>query len=128
NEAGHADETDEAEDADGAQDTDEANKPEDADEAAANEADGAHAANEEVVARPNGYWPSVDQGQLLLSGFTYNRFSSSRAVRLDQRLAWIGSHPRRPAVTARTDFAAQPYEHLVQIYQQAGQDTEARKV
>ena len=134
NEAGHADETDEtdeAEDADEAQDTDEANKPEDAgdaDEAAANETDGAHAANEEVAARPNGYWPSVDQGQLLLSGFTYNRFSSSRAVRLDQRLAWIGSHPRRPAVTARTDFAAQPYEHLVQIYQQAGQDTEARKV
>lgn len=83
---------------------------------------------EKNTARPNGYWPSVHQGQLLLSGFTYNRFSSELPVRLDQRLAWIGSYPRRPAATARTDFAAQPYEHLVQIYQQAGQDTEARKV
>ena len=78
------------------------------------------------VARPNGYWPSADLGQLLLGGFTYGRFGGSQLASLEHRLAWIGSYRRRSA--ARTGFAPQPYEHLVQVYQQAGHDTEARKV
>jgi hypothetical protein len=79
------------------------------------------------VARPNGYWPSADQGQLLVNGFTYGRFVGSPLPMLKQRLAWIGSHPQRPAVKEGASFAPQPYEHLVQVYQQAGHDTEARK-
>jgi hypothetical protein len=78
--------------------------------------------------RPNGYWPSADHGQLLLNGFTYGRFAGAGPAALERRLAWIGSHPRRSAIRAETVFAPQPYEHLVQVYQQVGLDAEARAV
>jgi hypothetical protein len=76
----------------------------------------------------NGYWPSAATGQLLLDGFTYTRTGGQYQATLEQRLAWIGSHSERTAASTRTRFASQPYEQLAQVYRQAGQDKEARKV
>jgi hypothetical protein len=76
----------------------------------------------------NGYWPSAATGKLRLDGFTYTRTGGPYLATLEQRLAWIGSHSERTAASTRTRFASQPYEQLAQVYQQAGQDKEARKV
>ena len=78
--------------------------------------------------RANGYWPPADQGLLRLDGFTYTRIGGQQRATLAQRLAWIGSQPKRRAAITRTSFATQPYEQLAKVYRQAGQDTEARTV
>ena len=104
--------------------------------------------------RNNGYWPPAAEGRLRLDGFTYTRFGGQQA-KLEQRLAWIGSQPKPPAPHERIkrtvsavraprqawleskkrraqrrarDFAPQPYAQLAKVYQQAGQDREARTV
>ncbi len=103
--------------------------------------------------RHNGYWPKADEGRLRLSGFTYHRFGGEPQVTVEDRLEWIGSEPKPPGGIkrvvcamrapggawrrskdkrarwhARHYFATQPYEQLAKVYQQAGQDEEARKV
>jgi hypothetical protein len=104
--------------------------------------------------RPNGYWPRADQGRLRLDGFAYTRFAGEQQATLEQRLTWIGSQPQptwaarlvrairapRPAwlesKSRRSDrraraaygFAPRPYGQLANVYQQAGQDKEARTV
>ena len=108
------------------------------------------------IERPNGYWPPAAQGLLRLDGFTYKRICGEQQAQLDDRLKWIGSQPklpwrkrvtsamraprrawsegqeRRGARRARRQrpygFAPQPYEQLAKLYQQAGQDREARTV
>jgi hypothetical protein len=104
--------------------------------------------------RPNGYWPPAADGKLRLDGFTYTRFGGQQAG-LDQRLMWIGSQlkpsggrerikrmvsavlaPRQAWLEAKhrraerraRHFAPQPYWQLATVYQQAGQDREARAV
>jgi hypothetical protein len=79
-------------------------------------------------ALPNGYWPPADQGRLLLDGFTYARVGGERPATLAQRLGWIGSQPKDSAVRIGARFASQPYVQLAKLYQQAGQDAEARAV
>lgn len=76
----------------------------------------------------NGYWPQADAGMLRLDGFTYAGTSGQHPATLEQRLAWIGSQPRSQPGTKRKGFSSQPYEQLARVYQQAGQDKEARKV
>ena len=68
----------------------------------------------------HGHWPL--DGRLRLNGFIYGGLGEAS---VKQRLEWIRSQYQgaRPAA-----FAAQPYEQLVDIYRQAGQDTEAREV
>ena len=106
--------------------------------------------------RPNGYWARADKGLLRLDGFTYARCASEheQQATLEQRLAWIGSQPvptwgarlltairaprqawseskdRRASRRARAayGFTPQPYEQLANVYQQAGQNREARMV
>jgi hypothetical protein len=108
------------------------------------------------IERSNGYWPPAAQGLLRLDGFTYKRIGGEQQAQLDDRLKWIGSQPKPPwrkRVTSamraprqawsegrerRDDrrarrqrtygFAPQPYEQLAKLYQQAGQDREARTV
>jgi hypothetical protein len=89
----------------------------------------------------NGYWPQ----DLWLDGFTYAiRESNKAGVR--QRLDWIRGGKRKTrrrdrgkgATTAtgrvvtpdpeRPAFASGPYEQLMKMYQQAGDDTAARTV
>ena len=77
---------------------------------------------------PNGHWPPADQGLLRLGGFTYARIGGDPPANLEQRLAWIGSQPKRATARKRAEFVTQPYEQLIRVYQQAGQDTEARTV
>lgn len=89
--------------------------------------------------RENGYWPTG--GRLRLNGFTYRGFTGANQADSSQRLAWIRSQyqPRLPepweGMPARrsqangraSDFAAQPYQQLVQAFQRVGRDTGARK-
>ena len=76
--------------------------------------------------RPNGHWPAC--GRLRLDGFTYGRFGGTRQATVEQRLAWIRSQYQRVIGDSPEEFATQPYEQLVAVYRQAGQDTQARKV
>ena len=76
--------------------------------------------------RPNGYWPTG--GRLRLDGFTYDRFGGAQRATANQRWAWIRSQYQANAADSQAEFATQPYEQLTAVYQQAGQDTEARKV
>jgi hypothetical protein len=92
--------------------------------------------------RTNGYWPMG--GRLDLSGFTYTGFGGHHQANVQQRLAWIRSQysPKPPVPWTPTlappvttpgrdsaaGFASKPYEQLADVYRQAGQDTEARKV
>jgi hypothetical protein len=76
--------------------------------------------------RDNGFWPTG--GQLNLDGFTYGLLGGARQASVEQRLAWIRSQFQpRPGQVARP-FATQPYEQLVTVYQNSGQDTEAQKI
>jgi hypothetical protein len=77
--------------------------------------------------RASGYWPPTDQGRLRLDGFTYTRIGGERRASPEQRLRWIRGQPKHAASTMR-GFATQPYEQLAKVYQQAGQDAEAREV
>jgi predicted acyltransferase (DUF342 family) len=88
----------------------------------------------------NGYWPSG--GLLRLDGFSYTRLADEPPATAEQRLTWIQSQYRdKPPVRWRDVllrrkagraldsspmFAAQPYEKLASVYQQGGQDKEAR--
>ncbi len=65
--------------------------------------------------KPGAHWPP--RGRLRLTGFTYDGFGSAATVA--QRLDWV----RR-----QDPFSTQPYEQLVRVYTQAGQDTDARTV
>ena len=47
---------------------------------------------------------------------------------MGQRLEWIRSQYQPHAGSGPAAFATQPYEQLVTVYRQAGQDTQARKV
>jgi hypothetical protein len=76
--------------------------------------------------RSNGYWPTG--GRLRLDGFTYGRFGGQQQATVEQRLAWIRSQYQQGPARSTAEFATQPYEHLAAVYQQAGQDSEARKV
>jgi hypothetical protein len=90
--------------------------------------------------RPNGYWPAG--GRLRIDGLTYDNIVGDHQANVGQRLEWIRSQYRPKVDMPRTDtlgrpgilpardenFAAQPYKQLVQAYQQAGKDTEARAV
>jgi hypothetical protein len=79
---------------------------------------------------PGGNWPP--QGLLRLDGFTYTRIGGEHPATGKQRLEWLQSHHKVPHNTVPTDtcptFATQPYEQLVKVYAEAGQDVEARKV
>jgi len=91
----------------------------------------------------NGCWPTG--GLVSLLGFVYGSLSGDHPGSVAERLGWIRSqwpeyspksfwaelltylrHPRKPGRTGR--FGTQPYEQLASVYQQAGQDTEARQV
>jgi len=88
--------------------------------------------------RENGYWPTG--GRLRLDGFTYGSFTGVNQANVSQRLHWIRSQyrPRLPEpwestpaersrASGRTgDFAAQPYQQLVQAFQRVGRETGAR--
>jgi hypothetical protein len=103
----------------------------------------------------NGYWPVA--GMLRLNGLTYGRLSGDRQPSVSQRLEWVrsqysqssqqGSIPifnwsngiMAPPVRAsllsvqsgsgnRRSFASEPYEQLIKVYQQAGRDSDARKI
>ena len=92
--------------------------------------------------RDNGFWPTG--GQLNLDGFTYGRLGGDHQADVKQRLAWIRSQYKPKPTAQRVDtgaapvsistaentmnFAAQPYEQLVAVYRQAGQDDQAREV
>jgi hypothetical protein len=92
----------------------------------------------------DGFWPA--DGRLRLDGFTYRRLGVDQQATVEQRLDWIHSQYRAkqraqwvwidtmapPIVVSAPESAAgfgtQPYEQLAAVYQEAGQDTEARKV
>ncbi len=75
--------------------------------------------------RANGYWPPG--GKLRLDGFTYSRFADQK-VTVTQRLNWIRSqyHEDKEGED-KEGFATQPYEQLAAVYQQTGQDDQARE-
>ena len=74
----------------------------------------------------NGYWPSG--GLLRLDGFKYTRLGGDHQATAGQRLTWIQSQYLRNAAAPLREprFATQPYEQLAKVYQQGGQDKEAR--
>ena len=100
--------------------------------------------------KQNGYWPQ----DLRLDGFTYTTIRADNKAGVDQRLDWIrgsskgkvGRRGRDKGATAaglaatteaaraetpdpdRPAFASGPYEQLLKMYQQAGDDTAARQV
>jgi hypothetical protein len=78
-----------------------------------------------VRALANGHWPQ--DGLLNLDGFIYSRISGDNRARVDQRLAWVRSQYSRGCYKNRA-FATQPYEQLANVYEQAGQDSEARTI
>jgi hypothetical protein len=76
--------------------------------------------------REHGFWPA--DGRLKLNGFTYGGFGGERQATADERLAWIRSQYDRSADGTYAGFSTQPYEQLIAVYRQGGQETEARKV
>ncbi|HEY6275125.1 MAG TPA: hypothetical protein VIX86_02230 [Streptosporangiaceae bacterium] len=93
----------------------------------------------------HGCWPTG--GRLHLEGFSYGNLSGDHPASVGQRLEWLRSqwpqHGRpEPAWTGTMTppreiplaaglaprFATQPYEQLAHVYQQIGQDTEARAI
>jgi predicted acyltransferase (DUF342 family) len=88
----------------------------------------------------NGFWPVG--GLLRLDGFRYNRLGGDHPATAEQRRGWIQSQflpnrrgpirrllRKKGAAQDRTSrFATQPYEQLATVYQQGGQDTEARLI
>jgi hypothetical protein len=89
----------------------------------------------------DGHWPRA--GELKLNGFKYSAFSGDRDTTLLERLDWIRGQYRagqetrgipvpwqrraKPATEA-TLFSSQPYQQLASVYQDSGQDDEARQV
>ena len=76
--------------------------------------------------RDNGFWPSG--GLLDLDGFTYGQLGGTKQASVEQRLAWIRSEFRPGSGHVAKSFATQPYEQLMTVYQNGGQDVEGRKV
>jgi hypothetical protein len=76
--------------------------------------------------RPNGFWPRADQGKLRLDGFNYTRIGREQPTEPEHRLVWLGSQLKRSG--PRKGFVTRPYEQLAMVYQQNGQDAEARQV
>jgi hypothetical protein len=90
-------------------------------------------------ARVNGYWPTG--GRLRLDGFTYSSFTGANQATATQRLDWIRSQyppqPPQPRTGTRArrngahfhpgDFAAQPYQQLIQALQRVGRESGALK-
>jgi hypothetical protein len=85
------------------------------------------------IGRTNAYWPS----DLRLDGFTYTTISADNTATLSQRLDWIrGNRTGKTWRRARRDhaadtgaaFASGPYEQLFDLYQRAGNDTDAREI
>ena len=74
----------------------------------------------------NGYWPG--DGKLRLDGFTYGGFSGKNPATVMQRLEWIRSQYKGIAAYSSAIFATQPYEQLIAVYRQAGQDADACEV
>ena len=74
--------------------------------------------------RDNAFWPA--KGRLRLDGFTYSRIGGARSASVAQRLDWIRSQYHQAPDGNHVRFATQPYEQLVAVYRNAGQDTEAR--
>src|SRR5260370_34233357 len=54
--------------------------------------------------------------------------SGQHQASVEQRLAWIGSQPKGVRGKRTAVFTTQQYEQLVKVYEQAGQDADARKV
>jgi hypothetical protein len=75
---------------------------------------------------PDAHWPKA--GQLRLAGFTYDGFGGQHQASWQQRLEWIRRSHTTATATTPAAFAAQPYEQLVRVYQQSGQENEARRV
>jgi len=65
------------------------------------------------------YWPET--GNLRINGFEYFGFSGKAPTLSKDRLEWLRRQPRRP-------FRHQPYAQLARVYQQMGQESEAKKV
>ena len=76
--------------------------------------------------RDNGFWPTG--GQLDLDGFTYGQLGRIGEDSVAQRLAWIRSQFQTGPGHDAKPFATQPYEQLMTVYQNSGQDAKARKV
>ena len=82
----------------------------------------------------DGNWPK--DGRLRLAGFAYTGFSADSQLPWRHRLEWIhGQYPPTPipvqpadSAGRRTRFAAQPYEQLATVYEQTGQDDDAREI
>jgi hypothetical protein len=90
--------------------------------------------------KQNGYWPT----DLGLDGFTYTTIRAGNKAGVDQRLDWLRGGSKEmarrrargkgattaagPPATTDAAFASGPYEQLQKMYQQAGDDTAARKV
>ncbi len=85
------------------------------------------------AARPTG--AGLPARRLRLNGLTYGGLGDASVA---QRLGWIrsqyrnGQHKKGKSSQHKrrkhTDFAAQPYEQLADMYRQSGQDAEARDV
>jgi len=77
-------------------------------------------------ASENGYWPT--NGLLCLHEFTYDALGGDHRATTRQRIEWIRSQYRVTSSGKPTAFSTQPYELLAKLYQQSGQDREARAV
>ncbi|MBO4210756.1 hypothetical protein, partial [Micromonospora echinofusca] len=75
--------------------------------------------------RPEGNWPPY--GRLHLTGFTYGGFDNQHQPDVQDRLEkWIWK--THTDLLNRKAFALQPYEQLVRVYRQAGQEGDAKAV
>jgi len=86
--------------------------------------------------KQNGYWPPDTR----LDGFIYTAIGADNKASVNDRLHWIRGKnkgktrrcSRSKGTTSDADagavFASGPYEQLFQVYQRAGNDTDARKV
>ena len=70
---------------------------------------------------PFAHWPRG--GKLRLPGLSYDGFTGPHPGSVRDRLAWI-----RAQYADGVAFSAQPYEQLVRVYRETGQDTDARTV
>ncbi len=68
-------------------------------------------------------WPKDKKDEkderLLLSGFTYSRFSGGATWNVKERILWLRD---------MNEFHSQPYEQLASVYRAVGRTVEARKV
>ena len=83
--------------------------------------------------RDNAYWPK----DLRLEDFSYRTISAANTATVEQRLTWIRGgrkgrtwfrRRRADGVGTGAVFASGPYQQLFELYQRAGNDTDARRV